>query len=87
MNPFDFKGRIGRHAYAVSLTALLTVTAIVSEYVTSVSDKGPSSSFGWACVILVGAGLWLFLSAQSAKRLHDLGWSGWWSVTTLVPRR
>lgn len=69
---FSFKGRLNRKQlwfFYGPYMVLSVSTAIVSF---------------WAQVILTLALLWPLMAVQ-AKRWHDLGLSGWWSIGWFLP--
>jgi len=94
---FSFHGRIGRADYnSVNLVALMLLMAAnmvfvaplffmtITEHVTFASIP-----LGWNAL---AAGLMLSMAmvmavSSAVRRLHDLGWSGWWLALTLSPLR
>ena len=70
-NPFSFEGRIRRTEYGISFIIYLIVLSIVNEIVAS--GDFPIISLAYFPM------LWFWI-AQSAKRCHDLGNSGWWQL-------
>lgn len=64
---FSFEGKIGRGKYfltMLALNAILTISAAISPIAT---------------LIVSPITVWIYL-AQSAKRCHDLGHSGWYQI-------
>lgn len=83
LKPFSLQGRIGRLRYlawsmVLSITALGLLAAASATLVFS-------SLIGVPLVALVVIGF-LVVSVQiGAQRLHDIGWSGWLLLLTLIP--
>jgi uncharacterized membrane protein YhaH (DUF805 family) len=71
-NPFSFEGRIHRAEYG--LTILLFTICVLSVIILMIETHFPVL-FATFFIPL----LW-FCWAQSAKRCHDLGKSGWWQI-------
>lgn len=91
LKPFSFKGRIGRLRYLAWTMALTLVTLGIGSVF---------SSFGFSLLRsdatngLIVAGLLAFVVVVviavlgilfTVQRLHDIGWSGWLWLLTLVP--
>jgi uncharacterized membrane protein YhaH (DUF805 family) len=75
-DPFSFEGRIRRTEYGISVIIYASIVVLISLIV--------ESSNGDAAFLLIAyiPLLW-FLWAQSAKRCHDVGNSGWWQLIPL----
>ena len=71
-NPFSFEGRIRRTEFGLSFILYIIATVIVRVIMTS---GGSYSSIIIEALVYIPM-LW-FLLAQSAKRCHDIGNSGW----------
>jgi uncharacterized membrane protein YhaH (DUF805 family) len=91
MNPlkllWSFYGRIGRLAYLGGLLLNLAWAAAVFALVVYL-DKGRASGEFPVGLTLLTIGFPLFTWAKlalAAKRLHDLGKSGWISLVLVVP--
>jgi uncharacterized membrane protein YhaH (DUF805 family) len=91
LKPFSYKGRIGRLRYLAWTMALTLVTLGIGSVF---------STFGFALLRsdatsgLILAGLLAFIVVVviavlgvlfTVQRLHDIGWSGWLWLLTLVP--
>ena len=72
-NPFSFDGRIRRLEYGISNIIFIIISAIIAVLVDSGIEFAP---------IAMIPSLWFFL-AQSSKRCHDLGNSGWFQLIPL----
>lgn len=73
-NPFSFEGRIRRTEYGISLIIYFIVYAILAAIASSGGESGAIM-----ILIFIIPILW-FLCAQSAKRCHDRGNSGWYQI-------
>ncbi len=73
-NPFSFEGRIRRTEFGISFIIIVIVAIFVDEIVQS----GEFQSGRLAYIPM-----YWFLFAQSAKRCHDIGDSGWWQFLPL----
>ena len=91
LKAFTSAGRIGRLRYLAWMMALMLVLMGVTGVFVSIglSLIALTSTVGLVIGGLVGAALclaFLIVSVQiSIQRLHDLGWSGWLYLLTLVP--
>jgi uncharacterized membrane protein YhaH (DUF805 family) len=81
---FSFHGRIPRGRYWFGVLLLLALTVIMlmafAPYLSTTGGTGADRAFSFAMLILT---VWVF-AAVSAKRLHDIGWSGWWTALLSV---
>lgn len=91
LNAFSFKGRIGRLRYLAWTMVLMLVTLGIGT-VLGIFGLGLISTDSSAGLILGGLLAFIlivilgFVSIQfSVQRLHDIGWSGWLWLLTLVP--
>lgn len=92
---FSFAGRMGRAAYnSVNLVAVVALLAAQVVFVAPLFlhiPEGPvtlaSIPLGWNAVIAGGLAVFaLGISVSSSvRRLHDLGWSGWWLALCAAP--
>ncbi|MEB8328643.1 DUF805 domain-containing protein [Flavobacteriaceae bacterium KMM 6897] len=73
-NPFSFEGRIRRTEYGISFIIYLFVWFILNSISGGMDELG--AIIFLVCLIPL---LW-FAWAQSAKRCHDLGNSGWFQL-------
>jgi uncharacterized membrane protein YhaH (DUF805 family) len=76
-NPFSFKGRIGRIEYLISFLIFTGIALLVSMIIDTKNGVIADIS-----LILFMPIAW-FQLAQSAKRCHDTGRSGWWQLIPL----
>ncbi len=80
-NPFSFDGRIRRLEYGLSLiiyVGYIFVTLIIlfaSGFIDATESKKNTLSIYLACSPAI-----YFMIAQTAKRCHDRGNSGWWQL-------
>ena len=91
LKPFSFEGRIGRLRYLAWTMALTLVTLGIGS-VFAVFGFALISSDSPAGLILAGLLAFILIvvlavaSIQfTVQRLHDIGWSGWLWLLTLVP--
>jgi len=91
LQAFTTRGRIGRLRYLAWTMALMFVTIPVAGAIFALAMGTLAASLNTAItigVVLGGAALIAFMvvSIQIAvQRLHDIGWSGWLWLLTLVP--
>lgn len=71
-NSFSFEGRIRRTEYGISCIIYGIIAGIINVVIASNQDAA-------AVGLIYIPALW-FLMAQSAKRCHDVGNSGWWQL-------
>ncbi|MGV0978833.1 MULTISPECIES: DUF805 domain-containing protein [Weeksellaceae] len=78
LNPFSLKGRIRRTEYWLTnfIYAILYVTYIFMYEVV----KYNNNEFAVIFIGLLFLPLWYILIAQSVKRSHDIGNSGWFNL-------
>lgn len=88
---FSFTGRIKRSEYLVSIVVLNISFILVCLFINMLVGEALKTSAGVDAVVagfinllFLLCYLWIFL-AQSAKRLHDIGLSGWFSILALIP--
>lgn len=78
----SFDGRIARRPYWIGVAAIFAATLVLSlvgGLLATISEPLASVT-ALACLVLIYPG-----AALSAKRWHDRGKSGWWSLVNLVP--
>jgi uncharacterized membrane protein YhaH (DUF805 family) len=79
----SFEGRIGRQGYWMGVLVLVGVS-IVAGLLDAILGTGGESGWGVVSVIATLAMLYPAI-ALYAKRWHDRGKSGWWSLIGLIP--
>ena len=97
---FSFKGRLNRRPYfftsAALIVGLITTIVILVAFTSSapkeVVETGSNvktalefSPLGNVIYVLASFTAFYFSMAMHAKRLHDLGKSGWWAVCAILP--
>jgi uncharacterized membrane protein YhaH (DUF805 family) len=75
---WSYEGRSSRTDYFVVLLS----TSVLGAIAGTIMVKG--GALGFFSGLFFAAVLWISMCA-SARRLHDVGHSGWWSLITLVP--
>jgi len=80
-SPFSFEGRIPRLEYGISVSIVYACSTFLNTIITTGNG---SHLDGAEILFIIYLPLLWFLFAQSAKREHDLGFSGWWQ---LIPFR
>ncbi|WP_431256907.1 DUF805 domain-containing protein [Roseateles chitinivorans] len=83
LNVFGIQGRIGRLRYLAYLMAGMLVYGILSRVVIAAAGEDERTIITVASVLWLGL-LW-FHVITGVKRCHDLGISGWWSASLIVP--
>jgi uncharacterized membrane protein YhaH (DUF805 family) len=88
---FSFRGRINRGKVwlgtaMVTLSALISLSAVAG--VALLAGEADGESMGPASVVALS--IWFLVTswmsfAVYAKRAHDRGWSGWFSLVLLIP--
>ena len=84
---FAFGGRIRRQKFWLmqAVISLASISLAVCVGVISfLSGNLQTMVVGWSMSWIVGIALWMTL-AVCAKRWHDRGKSGWWSLILLIP--
>ncbi len=94
---FSFEGRIGRAgywAYTVVTVVLMVMFVLAIDGVAAMSvgytkvPKGPTQEVSWGILIAAIALALVYCwtnYAVLAKRWHDRGKSGWWSLIGFIP--
>lgn len=72
-DPFSFKGRIRRAEYGLSIIIYVIAATILNLIMEEIGDDA-------LVLLIVYIPIWWFLIAQSCKRCHDVGNSGWWQL-------
>ena len=72
-NPFSFEGRIRRTEYGISFIIYALCISFINIIITETNGEA-------VILLVVYIPLLWFLWAQSAKRCHDVGNSGWWQL-------
>ena len=86
-NPFSFEGRIRRTEYGLSIIIFVVARVIVTFIAIAIVDPrsyDDLSAVNPIALIFTIPLLW-FLWAQTAKRCHDVGNSGWWQLIPFYP--
>lgn len=81
---FSSKGRLGRLRWLVYLTLaniLATIASLAAVLSGFFLEAEPSGFLSFA---IVAAYLWYHFLV-TIQRSHDMGWSGWTSILTLIP--
>lgn len=90
---FAFDGRIGRQKFWLMGMVISLATVAFTVFARFVSSAGvllsgdPQLAVGVGALLFWGgaiAALWMYLAVW-AKRWHDRGKSGWWSLIMLIP--
>lgn len=91
LKPFSVEGRIGRLRYLAWTMALILVTMGVVGAGISIGlsiiamASTPGLVIGGLIAVAIGIAFIVVSIQISVQRLHDLGWSGWLYLLTLVP--
>ncbi|MES2939774.1 MAG: DUF805 domain-containing protein [Pseudomonadota bacterium] len=88
---FSAKGRVGRLRYLAYLTysyLLLMLATFVLSLVMAFAAAATGSGSEWvamAVTVIALAVYFPFYALITIQRSHDMGWSGWTALLTLVP--
>ncbi|MGZ5193800.1 MAG: DUF805 domain-containing protein [Ramlibacter sp.] len=85
VNPFSWRGRIGRVRYLAYLMYSYLAVAAASfalAFVFAAVGLGSVAAIVPAAVLVPYAVYWLIITIQ---RSHDMGWNGWTSLLVLIP--
>lgn len=91
LKPFSFDGRIGRLRYLAWTMSLTLVTlsagSLLAVFALALFNTDSTIALILGCLLaLIGFVALGLVSIQfSVQRLHDIGWSGWLWLLTLVP--
>jgi uncharacterized membrane protein YhaH (DUF805 family) len=90
LSALSLKGRIGRLrflAWSLGASAVILITFLIIFLAIGISFTAGLSSMGASISVSLVLGLAILLVTLSigVKRLHDLGWSGWLWLLTLIP--
>lgn len=79
----SFSGRVGRMNFFIGLLVSVVLLTILKSLV----DEFPGVLAIIFGIVTMVAAIWVVVFAISLyiRRLHDVGWSGWWTLLTLVP--
>lgn len=83
---WSLDGRIGRQTYILRLLlifGIMVVAMIILNVLGAIA--GGDSSMGRPIAAFVIFSSMPFALPQHTRRLHDLGWSGWWQLLFLIP--
>ena len=73
--PFSFEGRIRRTEYGISMIIYAVVYILLWSFLVASAGDG-----GLIAIVIFIIPMFWFVIAQSTKRCHDLGNSGWWQL-------
>ena len=82
---FSFSGRLNRWPYFLRLIGYFLIFKFL-QIVLKIADKinGIVESIAYVLVIITVIAAFIFISAQTVKRLHDLNKSGWLILIRLI---
>jgi predicted Zn finger-like uncharacterized protein len=86
-NPYSFKGRIRRTEYGLSLMIFILLISLIQNIFKSLNNdiwyfldnRVEDTPIRYLLTIPIFILVW-FMAAQSAKRCHDIGNSGWFQL-------
>lgn len=88
----NFSGRISRTKFWVGVAVVVAIGAIYAALIRALGLNGldPSSNFAsfgvrTAATFVFGLVVYYIALAVCAKRWHDRGKTGWWSLIAIVP--
>lgn len=77
--PFSFHGRIRRLEYIISYV-LYYVGIFFAFWLSGLVGQSAGKTPAIIVMCLLLFVIWWFMIAQSTKRCHDMGKSGWWQI-------
>lgn len=83
---WSLEGRLGRQTYLLRLLCILgaiILAGVILNVIAAIS--GADEWLGRPIAALIAFSSMPFALPQHTRRLHDLGWSGWWQLFILVP--
>ena len=83
---WSLEGRLGRQTYLLRLVCILgaiILAGVILNVIAAIS--GADEWLGRPIAALIVFFSMPFALPQHTRRLHDLGWSGWWQLLFLVP--
>lgn len=89
--PFSFQGRIRRIEYFLSglvggiVSSIIFTVGLGTSVAGVANDSGAGVGIGMIISLVALVGVWWFMLAQYAKRLHDLNKSAWFLLILLIP--
>jgi len=78
--PFSFNGRIRRAEFGISFLIYFAVYLVIYGMMNALSHRHEPGGLDILYIFVLLVPLLWFLWAQSAKRCHDLGNSGWYQL-------
>ena len=75
-HPFSFKGRIRRSEYGITILIIIAALFLIS-FIIAASEYSDASMIIFLLAYII---CFWFQIAQSTKRCHDIGHSGWWQL-------
>lgn len=75
---FDFKGRAGRPEFWTFTLVNLVIGLILQALSRDPGDSSPAAAIFYLVALLPTLGV-------TARRLHDIGRTGWWQLLSLIP--
>lgn len=82
---FQFDGRISRVAYLLAGLFLFDIQfLILFQVMKAPPESAAAANWAFAFILVLLVSLWCQF-AHCAKRLHDIGKSGWYGLLLLVP--
>ena len=83
---FSSQGRIGRMRYAAYMFYAYLLMSLASGVLGVVAAAvGLGEGAALALVVLIGLASLVYFFLVTIQRSHDMGWSGWTSLLTLIP--
>jgi len=83
LKPFGIEGRIGRLRYLA--WSLVLILASMPLFGVAAGLLAVSEVLGGLVMLALGIGVLVVAVMFGVQRLHDIGWSGWLLLVTLVP--
>jgi len=85
INLWSAKGRIGRVRYLAYIVASYLLFVVLAGVAGAIGAVAHSTMLVGAVMIIAGIAYTIWAILMLIQRTHDMGWSGWAALLTLIP--